>query len=284
MPLDADYLRRYRFPLLEAEITDRDVMLYALTVGLGRDPLNEHELRYVYEQDLRVFPTMPVVVGHPGNWMVDRRTGITRTMVVHGSQRLTCHRPLPIGGAVTIRNRITALLDKGDRGAVIVTTRDVCDKASGDLVCAMESQVFCRADGGFGGSGDGGYEFRALPDRAPDRTVDVPTEPNAALLYRLNQDRNPLHADPAVARRAGFDRPILHGLATFGAAAVAVSRGYPERTITAFECRFSKPVFPGETISVDMWDNDGGEIAFRARIAARDAVVLDRGLARLAAA
>jgi len=281
MALNADFLLQHRFPTIEAKITDRDAMLYALSVGLAADPLDLRELRYAYEKDLETFATMPVVIGHPGDWMNDPRTGITRGMVVHGAQRLSSHKPLPLDTPLLAENRVAALLDKGaDRGAIMVMQRTIREKGSGELLASMESQVFCRADGGFGGSTGVVEPLAACPSGAADQSATIPTAPNAALLYRLNQDRNPLHADPAVAARANFVRPILHGLATYGLAAVTVSRAHPQMRIRGFECRFAKPVFPGETIVVDMW-RTGDELAFQARVAERDLVVLDHGRAQL---
>ena len=276
MPLNASHILSRQFAPIETQISDRDVMFYALSIGLGRDPMDARELRYVYEGDLQVFPTMPMVIGHPGNWMSDPATGITRTMVVHGAQRLSTFRPLPVEGRVVTHNKVTDIWDKGDKGAILELLRETFDVASGDLIARSESSVFCRADGGFGGPSGPGHEFRAIPDRPADRSVTMPTDPNMALLYRLNNDRNPLHADPDFATRAGFVRPILHGLATYGVAAVAVSRAWPSRTIASFGARFSKPVLPGETVEVDIWDEADGA-AFRARVDER--IVLDRGWA-----
>jgi acyl dehydratase len=261
-------------------LTDRDVMLYALSIGLGRDPLDAHDLRYVYERELKVFPTMPLIVGHPGNWMLDPRTGITRTRVVHGAQRLWIHAELPIGRELVTTNRITDILDKADKGAILICQRETRDQ-EGAVIARSESSIFCRADGGFGGPAGPSYESEPVPGRAPDRTVALPTQENGALLYRLNQDRNPLHADPEFARRAGFARPILHGLCTFGIAAVAIAKAFPDKALSSIETRFSKPVLPGETVTVDLWQ-EAGALAFRARVAARDALVLDRGRATFA--
>ena len=278
MPLNADYLRDLEFPPLETEIGDCDAMLYALSIGLGRDPLDAEELPYVYEAGLRIFPTMPLVVGHPGNWMIDPRTGITRSMVVHGAQRLWTHGPLSVGSPIVIRNRITDLFDKGEKGAIILIEREIRDRSSNSLLSRGESWTFCRADGDFGGASSPTYDFAATPARPADASVDITTRADAALLYRLNHDRNPIHADPAAAGKAGFDRPILHGLCTFGVAAVALSRTMKDGTLASIEARFSRPVFPGETISVDIW-REGGEARFRARIAERNIVVLDGGSA-----
>lgn len=279
MPLNPDYLEAIEFPPIRSVVIDRDVIFYALSIGLGRDPMNTDELDYVYEKNLRVFPTMPIVIGHPGNWMTEPRTGITRTMVVHGAQRLTTERELPFDRPLVTTNRITQLLDKGDKGAILVLERVTRDEQNGDIIATSESTVFCRADGNFGGVAGPAYEFSALPDRPADRSIAMPTEPNMALFYRLNNDRNPLHAEPDFARRAGFDRPILHGLCTYGIAAVAVARAYPNRVIRSFETRFSKPVIPGETVTVDLWD-DSDSVAFQAQVATRSTVVLDRGRAK----
>lgn len=277
MSLDPDYILNRRFDPVESEISERDVLFYALSIGLGCDPLDPWDLSFVYEKALKVFPTMPIVVGHPGNWMIDPATGITRTMVVHGGQRLSLFGELPVGGTVVSTNRVTHIWDKGDSGAVLELLRETFDTATGDLIARSQSSVFCRADGNFGGSNATEEHFRRSPERSPDRISEVPTQPNMALLYRLNNDPNPLHADPEVAANAGFSRPILHGLATYGIAAAAVARASPERALTGFDARFSKPVLPGETIAVEMWD-EGAEVAFRARVG--DRVVLDRGLAR----
>jgi acyl dehydratase len=280
MPLNIDNLRQWTFPPIETVLDDRDVMFYALSIGLGRDALDEHDLRFVYEKDLKVFPTMPLVVGHPGHWMADPATGITRTMVVHGAQRLWTYAELPIGQPLVTTNKLTDILDKGEKGAVIIILRETFDKQSGTLLARGESHVFCRADGGFGGASGPANEFPALPERAPDLSVDIPTASNMALFYRLNNDRNPLHAEPAYAKKAGFSRPILHGLATFGVAAVAIAKAFPDKRLSFIETRFSKPVLPGETVTIDLW-NEPEDLAFRARIVARDAIVLDRGKANL---
>lgn len=278
MPLNVDYLRSVQLPQIRTTVTDRDAMFYALSIGLARDPLDRHELRYAYEADLKTFPTMPLIIGHPGNWMSDPRTGVTRSMVVHGGQRLTVDREVPINQPLLTTNRVIDIFDKGAQGAILVIERETRIEATGEPVSLSETHVFCRADGNFGGVPGPIHEFAAVPDRPADHMVSTPTDPNMALLYRLNHDRNPLHADPDYANRAGFDQPILHGLATYGVAAVAVAKVFPDRTIRSFDARFSKPVFPGETISVEIWD-EGAKVHFRASVEARDTVVLDRGSA-----
>lgn len=285
MPLDPRSVLDHEFLPFEQTVEDFGAILYALSLGLGSDPLDREELRYVYEDGLRTFPTMAVVLGHPGDWMNDPSLGITRSMIVHGSQRLSCLRPVPIGEALVCENEVYGLADKGEaKGAIMTLRRRLRLKSTDELVAEGESAIFCRADGGFGP----GFErpvrpFEPVPPRAPDYLVPARSSANAALLYRLNGDRNPIHADPDSASGAGFRQPILHGLCTFGMAAVAIDRAVARqggRRIGAIETRFSNIVYPGERLDFDLWV-DGGTVAFRARATARDSVVLDYGRAQL---
>jgi acyl dehydratase len=273
------------FPVVEQRITDRDCMLYAISIGLGRNPVDPIALRYVYERDLQAFPTMALVLGHPGNWMSDPETGITRSKIVHGSQRLVVHAPLPVGGSVRGFNRVVDVLDKGkERGAVLIMERTLRDAHSGALLAVAESEIFCRADGGFGGSSSPAPQFHDVPKEPAHHIVEAATANEAALLYRLNGDRNPLHADPELALSVGFERPILHGLCTFGitAAAVQLNIAAPAtEQLHSVEARFSRPVYPGETLRVEMWKL-GTIVHFRASTT-RAGVVLDRGRAVLEA-
>ncbi len=282
MPLNAAAVLAHRFTPVDATITPRDALLYALSLGLGRDPLDPVELPYVYEQDLQVFPTLPVVLGHPLAWTTPGMQ-VNRQMLVHGSQRLVLHRPLPVDVPLVAQNRVAEVLDKGaDAGAVIVLERTLHVRDGGEHLATLEAALFCRADGGFGGPRTAAYDFSPVPETPPDARCSLPTAPGSALLYRLNGDWNPLHADPAFAAGAGYPRPILHGLCTYGVAAHALCRqyGFPEgRALRSIEARFSRPMFPGETLEVEMWQRGDGAIAFRARAAERGAVVLDRGLA-----
>ena len=194
------------------------------------------------------------------------------------------HRPLPPSGTVRGRTRVTRVVDKGpDKGALVFTERRILDDASGEPIATLQSTSFCRADGGFSGKTESVDPPHALPDRQPDATEDLPTLLQSALIYRLNADYNPLHADPALAAAAGYPRPILHGLCTFGLAAHAVLKSicqYDVRRLAAFGARFTAPVFPGETISVEMW-NDGDVVSFRAWVRSRNAKVLDNGRATI---
>lgn len=278
MPLNSESILAHQFETYEQLISDKDAMLFALSVGMGRDPMNLDELSYVYEEGLQAFPTLPIVLGHPGPWMVDPKFGINRQMLVHGTQRLELHGELRPGVPFLASNRVLELVDKGDSGGIIILERTLRDKASGELLARIESGTFCRADGGFGGQRQLSREFRALPQRSADAIIEVATEPNQALWYRLNGDRNPLHASPAFAAKAGFPRPILHGLCTYSVAAYGLMKLKRGKALKMLECRFSKPVYPGETIRIEAWDEEGG-VAFRAKVDAREVIVLDRGFA-----
>jgi len=263
--------------------TRRDVMLYALGLGFGFNPSDPGELRYVFEQGLEVFPTMPVVLGHPGPWMSDPATGIDVVKVLHAEQHLEIHRPLPLEGTTVARNRVLDVIDKGaGKGALIVMERLLHDQATGELLCTQKSIAMARGNGGAGGTGNPSPAPHPVPERSPDTTVDIRTATQAALLYRLSGDYNPVHADPAVAARAGFRAPILHGLASYGVAARAVLQafGAEERSLRSFGVRFSAPVYPGESIRTELWQ-DRGIVSFRARVLERDAVVLNNGRAVL---
>lgn len=266
--------------------TDKDVMLYALGIGFGGDPLNEAELPFVYEKGLKVVPTAVSVLAPPLSRLqpaqrkaAHRESVPNALMLVHGEQKIELHRPLPASGTFTVQVGTVAAFDKGDKGAVEIRETTWTDEA-GELVATLTSSVFLRGDGGFGGPSDGAPVPHAVPDRAPDLTVSISTRPDQALLYRLTGDRNPLHSDPESAKRSGFDRPILHGLCTYGITCRAVLQAitdYDPDQILSHQVRFSAPVFPGETISVDLW-RDGKEISFEARVAERGVTVIKNGL------
>ncbi|MDF1483090.1 MaoC/PaaZ C-terminal domain-containing protein [Extensimonas sp. H3M7-6] len=284
MAIDYDKLMAWRFEDVRHRYTQRDTMLYALGVGLGTDPCNETELRFVYEKNLLALPTLPVVLGYPGMWLKDPATGVDWVRLVHGEQGLKLHRPIPAEGDVIGRTRVTGIIDKGQgKGALIYTERSVVDAASGDLLATLTSTTFCRADGGFGGPSGPVKSVHELPTRAPDHSTDFATQPRAALIYRLSGDYNPLHAEPAVARAAGFERPILHGLATYAIAGWAIVKtvcGGDPHAVGSIDVRFSSPVYPGETIRTEMWV-DGKVVSFRALAVERNVVVLNNGRAEL---
>ena len=284
MALDYDRLRNWELADVEHAYGRTDTILYALGVGLGADPLDARQLRFVYEEDLLALPTMAVVLGAPGFWLKEQDTGVDWVRVLHGEQGLVLHRPLPPEGTAIGRTRVTGILDKGaDKGALIYSEKILIDKASGETVATTTSTTFARGDGGFGGPTGPSPRPHPIPERSPDLACDLPTVPQAALIYRLSGDRNPLHADPEVARAAGFKAPILHGLCTLGAAGHALLKSccdYDPARFRSLKLRFSAPVYPGETIRTEMW-RDGAIVSFRSRVVERDVVVLDNGRAEV---
>jgi acyl dehydratase len=283
MTFDPQKLRNWTFRDIEHAYSEKDTMLYALGLGCGFDP---GDLKFVYERGLVALPTMAVVLAHYGNWLESEDSTVDYRKVLHGEQYLTLHRPLAPSASVIGRGRIVDLFDKGkERGAVLYAERTLFDKASGAPIATMTSAAMLRGDGGFGGRPGPQPPPHGLPDRPPARQLDIKTYANSALIYRLSGDRNPLHADPDAATAGGFKAPILHGLCTFGVAGRAIVKacceGDPAR-LKSLQVRFSAPVYPGETIRTEMWP-DGGEVGFRARVLERDVVVLNNGLARVAA-
>lgn len=285
MPIDYHKLKNWHFPDLEHRYEAKDTILYALGVGCGADPMDRTELPFVYEDGLKALPTMAVVLGYPGFWLKDPNTGVDWRKILHGEQGLVIHKPLPASGTVIGRTRVTEIVDKGPgKGALLYSDREVFDKATGDLLATLTSTTFIRGEGGFGGPSGPAPEPHALPERAPDLAVDLKTLPQAALIYRLSGDYNPLHADPDVATAAGFERPILHGLCTYAVAGRAVLKaccGNDPSRLRRFDLRFSAPVLPGETVRTEIW-RDGSRVSFRARVVERDIVVLNNGLAEIA--
>ena len=285
MTLDPQKILSWKFPEIEHAYTEKDTIIYALGLGCGSEPGEADDLKFVYERGLLALPTMAVVLAYPGNWLESKESTADYSKVLHGEQYLTLHRPLPPSGAVVGKTRVTNLLDKGkEKGAVLYVERRIVDKASGTPIATMTSAAVLRGDGGFGGKPGPQPEPHKLPEGAPTRHVDIKTAPNAALIYRLSGDKNPLHADPKAAAAGGFKTPILHGLCTYGVAGRAIVKaccgGDPAR-LTGLQVRFSAPVFPGETIRTEMWP-DASQVSFRARVVERDVVVLNNGLAKLA--
>ena len=289
--LDYAKVRNWRSAEVHHTYTAKDAMLYALGVGMGQDPMDREELRYVVERDLRILPSMAAVLASPGFWIRDNpEVGIDFVRLVHGEQSVTLHKPLPAGGTVIGQTHVTRVVDKGvGKGALVYSEKRVTDAADGSLLATSESVTFCRADGGFSANGGGdapGEAPKATPDSTPDMVLDFTTRPEAALIYRLSGDINPLHSDPEVAAQAGFPRPILHGLATYGVAChglVKACCGYDPARLTSISARFSAPTYPGDAIRLEFW-KAGDEVAFRARVPARDVTVLSHGRAQVRSA
>jgi acyl dehydratase len=275
MPLDYDHLMALKIPDREFSYTDRDTILYAIAVGMGR---RAEELRFVYERGLVALPTLATVIAWDDSWQ--EATGMEIPRIVHGGMEIALHHPLPVQGRIRSSVRIRDVLDKGvGRGAILTVETGLRDAATDAPLATLLSTVFARGDGGFGGPQGRSAPPHPIPGRPPDQSVTVDIRPEQALLYRLCGDRDPLHADPAFARAAGFDGPILHGLCTWGLLQGSVVRATcpaaPQR-IRSFGARFTAPVRPGDTLTTDIWQ-DGDVVSFRAHVGAT--VVLDHGRA-----
>jgi acyl dehydratase len=259
--------------------SDRDTILYALAIGMGSDPLDEAELPFVYEKQLRAVPTLATVVAWGAGVSTDN-LGVNYKLVLHGEEQTIFHRPMPAAATIVAESGVAEVYDKGEgKGAVIVRRTVLRDAADGEPIATLNRAIVARGDGGTGGSKAPVPAPHAVPERAPDRSLELATHGNQAALYRLCGDRNPLHIDPERARAAGFDAPILHGLCTYGFTCRAVLQAYcdydPAR-IASHQVRFSAPVFPGDVLRISLW-RDGDTVSFEASVPARDVTVIRNG-------
>lgn len=286
MPVDPARLLALELPDHECAWTQRDCQLYALATGFGQDPIDERELRYVFEgPGFQVSPSAAVTLYYDDRWM--RESGVDLAMSLHGEQRQLFHRPIPPEGRGRVSSRITGIYDKGPgRGLLVVCEQVLRDARTGEPIATNVITNFARADGGIGYSSGTAPQPHAIPSRPPDAVVEAQTRPEQALLYRLCGDRNPLHADPATARAAGFARPILHGMCTYGFATRAVLQvacDYDASRLIGLGARLTAPVLPGDRVRTELW-LDGDTVSFRTSVPAREAVVLNNGRADVTAA
>ena len=264
---------------LEVNYGDTEAMLYAQSVGFGRDPLDRKELAYVYEQGtpLRTVPTLASALV-PDMFPPD--LGWDYGRVLHVEQRLTLYRPLPPAAKILLDKRVVEVFDRGaSRGAIFLFEVDGRLAKDDTALFTAGATVIARGDGGFGGPAGSGPRPHRAPRREPDLSCDTTTRSDQALLFRLNGDRNPLHANPDTAISAGFPIPILHGLCTYGIACRAILQticNYDHTLIEGFDARFSLPVLPGDTITTDMWQ-DGNIVSFQCSVKERDSIVLRNG-------
>ena len=258
-----------------ANWTSTDTLLYAVSLGAGTG-----ELQYTTENTngvtQQVLPTYPVVI--PGGTGAMRNIGsFNPAMLVHGSQSVTLHQPLPVAGAASVVGKVAAMYDKG-KAAVVVLESTATGEDGGPLY-TTSSSLFIRGEGGWGGDRGPSGAQNVPPEREPDHTVTYTTSPDQALLYRLNGDRNPLHSDPSFAAMGGFDRPILHGLCTYGFTGRALLHalcGGESANFRHIEGRFASPVIPGETLTIRAWSTGDGEAVFTTSVG--DRIVIDQGL------
>jgi len=264
--------------------TRRDTILHALGVGLGMDALDSEQLKFVYDDGLKVFPTMSAVLG----WVditrdprfYDAAWGLDANRIVVGETVVTNHHPLPAEGAGIARMYFAEAIDKGPGKAALIRTRKELLNDGGECLATLDTWLFVRGAGGFGGKSEGGPERVVVPDRPADVTCDLRTPENLALIYRLSLgDNNALHVDPAHARRVGFERPILHGIAAFSIGVHTVLRcvlGYDPGRYRTGKVRFVQPVFPGDTLSTEIWI-ENRRAHFRTTAKERGVLVMDAG-------
>ena len=279
MPINPEAVGATSDPV-ERSWDSKDALLYAVGVGAGwPDPLQD--LQFTTENskgiDQQVLPTFAVIIGSGGVGALRMIGPFNPAMLVHGEQGVRIHNPIPVSGTVKVGGKVTGIYDKGS-GAVVVIEADGADAATGQPMFTTTTSLFIRGEGGWGGDRGPGSDRNVAPERAPDHEVVMTTKPDQALVYRLSGDRNPLHADPTFAAKGGFDRPILHGLCTYGFTARALMGelcGNDPARFVSMDGRFSKPVYPGDALTVTMWV-DGDRAVFRA--AANGVTVIDGGL------
>ena len=278
MTINYDEIMNLTSENVEISYSDKDSILYSLGIGLGNDPMNLNELKYVYENSQSVLPSMATNFQYHSPLLL--KTNINFIMVVHGEQRLTMTNALPVSGNFIANAKVIGCYDKGPaRGAVIEVETTVKNKKNNEEICKLVSTTFARGDGGFGGPDSPKKEI-FIPDGEPDYVSEVSTKPDQALIFRLSGDYNPLHSDPNFAKAAGFEKPILHGMCTYGIACRSLVNEICENDaskLKRFDCRFSSPVYPGETIITEMWKKDK-MIYFNSKVKERDKLVLKNGV------
>lgn len=279
MAFDPERLLAWDFGERRHAYEARDAILYALGIGLPIAPGESDDLDFLLEDRLRVVPSFAVTLASPGMWPKTPELEIDWVKVLHMAHAARFEAPLPPRAEVISRARITELYDRGaDKGAVCVLQRQVRDATDGRLYCTIDQTVAMRGNGGFGGTRLPKVERPRMPDRTPDHAETVRTSPRAALVYRLSGDTNPLHADYDVARKAGFERPILHGLASYGTACAVILRAFcggdPAR-MKSLDMRFAGIVMPGEALDCLCW-REGGRVLFEVKVGER--TVIDQGV------
>jgi acyl dehydratase len=285
MPFDYDTIKATSIVDLPFSYRDTETMLYALSIGLGRDPLDRNELPFVSDHGglPKTMPSLATVL-IPDMFPPD--LGWDYSQVLHAEQRLTLFRPLPPAADLRIDKRIVDVFDRGPKlGAMVLFEAEARFVKDDTVLFTLSNTIIARGDGGFGGPNGKGPAPHRVPRREADLACDLSTRADQALLYRLNGDRNPLHTDSSLAVRLGFDRPILHGLCTYGVACHAIIKticDYDHTLVTELDARFSAPVLPGDTITTEMWQ-DGNVVSFQCTAKERGVVVLKNGKCTLAA-
>ena len=282
MPINYDEIMSLKSENIEISYTDKDSILYGLGVGLGNDPMDIDELKYVYENGQIALPSMATNFQYHSSLLMSAKLNFV--MVVHGEQKLSIINPIPVSGDFLADMKVLNCFDKGaSKGAIIDVETTVKLKSDGAEICKLISTTFARGDGGFDGPESPPQEIFE-PEGSPDIVDEITTKPDQALIFRLSGDYNPLHSDPNFAKAAGFPKPILHGLCTYGVACRSIVKTACDndvKKLKSFNCRFSSPVFPGETIVTEMWKN-GNDINFQSKVKERDKIILKNGVSEIA--
>ena len=281
MPINYDEIMSMTSENVEISYSDKDSILYSLGVGLGNDPMNMAELKYVYENSQVALPSMATNFQYHSPLLL--KANINFILVVHGEQKLSFTNPLPVSGDFISNAKVIGCYDKGaGKGAVIDVETTIKLKRDNTEICKLVSTTFARGDGGFGGPESPKSKiFR--PEGDPDFVHEIKTKPDQALIFRLSGDFNPLHSDPNFAKTAGFEKPILHGMCTYGIACRSLVESVCEgdaKRLKKFDCRFSSPVYPGETIVTEMWKN-GSKVYYQSKVKERDKIVIKNGVSEI---
>ena len=282
MPINYDEIMSLKSENIEISYTDKDSILYGLGVGLGNDPMDIDELKYVYENGQIALPSMATNFQYHSSLLMSAKLNFV--MVVHGEQKLSIINPIPVSGDFLADMKVLNCFDKGaSKGAIIDVETTVKLKSNRTEICKLISTTFARGDGGFDGP-ESPHQEIFEPEGSPDIVDEITTKPDQALIFRLSGDYNPLHSDPNFAKAAGFPKPILHGLCTYGVACRSIVKTACDndvKKLKSFNCRFSSPVFPGETIVTEMWKN-GNNINFQSKVKERDKIILKNGVSEIA--
>ena len=281
MPINYDEIMSMTSENVEISYSDKDSILYSLGVGLGNDPMNMAELKYVYENSQVALPSMATNFQYHSPLLL--KANINFILVVHGEQKLSFSNPLPVSGDFISNAKVIGCYDKGaGKGAIIDVETTINLKKDNTEICKLVSTTFARGDGGFGGPESPKNEM-FKPEGDPDVVHEIKTKPDQALIFRLSGDFNPLHSDPNFAKTAGFEKPILHGMCTYGIACRSVVESVCEgdaKRLKKFDCRFSSPVYPGETIVTEMWKN-GSKVYYQSKVKERDKIVIKNGVSEI---
>ncbi len=273
-----------KFDPIEQRLSEKDCILYSLGIGIGMDPIDPKQLQFVYEKGLKAFPSHAVMIAYPGPWMRAPELEIDYSKLLHVGQSIKLHKAILPNRTYIGRHKVLGVIDKGkEKGALLYLEKTVWDKESDEIVSTITLSHYLRGDGGCGSSDYSPPLPVEIPDRQSDQSIEYQIANNIALIYRLSGDPNAIHVDPEIAKDVGFNRPILHGLCSFGFATRAALDTYcdsdPE-LIQDIALRFSAPTLPGESLRFDFWE-DGTDIKFTATNLERNVKVLNNGIARI---